>query len=590
MLAAGVPVTFGGTVGHFTPAATGSRRDIAVVFASAWGLEELCTRKFLRILADGLAEQGIASLRFDYPGSGDSLDGLDLSGGLGVWSDSLITAISKLRAYSGCERVAIVTQGVGSLVASHDLARTGVADLCLMAPVLSGRSHLRELSLWSRLVDEKLGLAPPAELSSNITIASLTMPPSVASDIRKANLTAEALRGAERVLVVGRKDKPAEHDLAVKLETAEVAVNELAYDGYDQLVSNPATALMPLGVADGICAWLTQIAGPSVPATAVLALPLTEPLTGPGFVETPVRFGLDGHLAGIVCEPLSTRRGSTVLFLTSAYDRHAGWGRSTLTMARRLAQEGIASLRFDTANVGDSPAVPGRCEQVLYDDEQNEDVVAALDFIDMRGLGGAVVSGRCSGAFLGFRAALIDERIGAVCAVNAPVFRWHAGRSVEEAVRNSTRSLADYGKRAVSRDTLRRLIRGEINVAAASQNIVKGIGGRIARSVTFRFRFLTEEGRELRGAFRSLASRHVPVRLLYSEHDIGLEHYNFYFADGGSPLMESGNVSTLIVPDADHNFTPAHAKEAYIAAVRDMALGIPAVAGLSKGKAAAAAE
>ncbi len=202
--------------------------------------------------------------------------------------------------------------------------------------------------------------------------------------------------------------------------------------------------------------------------------------------------------------------GATVIFLTSAYDRHAGWGRSTVKMARALAAEGIASLRFDTANVGDSQRVPGRPEQVLYHDTQTADVLAAIDFLESVKSGPVMTAGRCSGAYLGFQASLVDPRIRGNVSVNPAVFHWQEGRSVEEAVVKGTRSLDDYGRRMLNRDTFARVLKGEIDVRAALRNIAKGIGGRIRNRACMPSAMCCRKGGRsmaLSARFRSAACR-----------------------------------------------------------------------------------
>ena len=74
---------------------------------------------------------------------------------------------------------------------------------------------------------------------------------------------------------------------------------------------------------------------------------------------------------------------------------------------------------------------------------------------------------------------------------------------------------------------------------------------------------LTKYGRLQRSvlsAFRTLAGRHTPVRLIYSETDVGLERYHAYFGADGSGLRAFANVSVEIVPDADHNMSPPAAR------------------------------
>ncbi len=247
-------------------------------------------------------------------------------------------------------------------------------------------------------------------------------------------------------------------------------------------------------------------------------------------------------------------------------------GRTTVDMARKLAREGIASLRFDIANAGDSPPNPGMPEQVLYTNGAEADVAEALDYLDIIGWGRPIIAGRCSGAFLGFHSALKDERISGAVLVNPETFYWAPGRSVEDAVRDGKRTLEDYGSRALRAETFQRLFRGELDIRAILRNISRGVVGRIRGLARKLLRSRTVEGRAVYSAFDELKQREVPLALVYAEKDIGREHFNFYFDQAGAKLQGFDNASVAIIPDADHNLTPEHSREIYIGAIRAMAL------------------
>ncbi|MBW6424421.1 alpha/beta hydrolase [Rhizobium sp. XQZ8] len=586
------PLTFGGTVGLFTPPSAGVKpSSVAVLFASPWGLEEMCTRKFWRIIAENLADRGIASLRFDYPGTGDALDEVDFHAGLSVWGDSLVQAGERLRAFSGCSRIVVIAQGLGAAVATGAADRIeGLEAIAYLAPVVSGRMHLRELAVWSRVVDENLGLGEEYRSKDSASIASLTLPAEITEEVRRFNLMSLDRAPARRALVVARPDRPADKEFAIYLKALGVNVEEQPFGGYQQLVSNPAIARLPVDVAENLADWVAGLpfaADQSPVRRAIVA----EPLEGNGFSETPVRFGSRNRLSGMLCEPSHGRKGATVLFLTSAYDRHAGWGRATVKMARALARSGIASLRFDTASAGDSPPVPGRPEQVLYHSTQNADVTEAIDFLESRRLTPVVAAGRCSGAYLAFQTSLGEPRIAGEVLVNPIVFRWKPGRSVDEAIVNGSRSLEDYTRRALRLETFRRIVRGEVNLTAAMRNVIGGIGARVRNKVLHIFRGFMPEGRAIYSAFRTLNERGTPVCLLYSEHDLGIEQYDFYFGHDGAGLARFPNVLPAIIPDADHNLTPEHARDIYFNALRQMAFRfVLDDAVTSKPRAAVAAE
>jgi alpha-beta hydrolase superfamily lysophospholipase len=573
---AATPVTFAGTIGLFTPA-TAPSRATAVLFLSPWGFEEMCVRKFWRILADELADIGIASLRFDYAGTGDALDVTDEGDGLAPWLETALAAAAELKALSGCERLILVSQGLGGTIAATLAERlTDIDGIAFLAPVISGRAYLRELAVWSKMIDESMGLAETQRQTEGVTVASLRMPDSAADAVKKLNLATLDQLGTPNCLVLARPGRPGDADFARHLETLGLHVQQAAYEGYDDLVSNPTVAIMPMTAGGKIVEWVRSIATESSKiAASGLAQPAAEPLIGEGFRETPLRFGAENRLFGILCEPEGPRTGATALLLTTAYDRHAGWGRMSVTMARALAHDGIASLRFDTANVGDSPPLSGAPDQVLYSRAQHHDVEEALDLLEKRNLLPAYAVGRCSGGYLAFQAALRDTRCDGLITVNPYSFHWDESQSVDEALRFAPRSLETYGRKLMQMETLKRLFGGQIDAKSALCNVAVGLGRRAVRTgrqllSTLPF-FAATQGPVL-GGFRTLAKRGVDMSLIYSAHDIGLDHLHDQFGENGAGLKHFPDIRLTIIPEADHNLTPPYARKVYLREVREMGL------------------
>lgn len=574
--AAAVPVTFAGTVGLFTPAA-GPASATAVLFLSPWGFEEMCTRKFWRILAEDVAKAGIASLRFDYAGTGDALDVADPGEGLTPWEDTALAAAAMLRSLSGCERLVLVSQGLGSAVALQIAERLQPVDgIALLAPTISGRAYLRELTVWSKMIDEGMGLAEGQYRAEGITVASLRMPDGVAAAVRKLNLMTLAAPGVAECLVLTRPGRPGDADFAAHLQSLGPRVEQGEYEGYDALVSNPTVAAMPMQAARRILEWLRPIAaGPAPAQRRILRAPRAEALQGDGFRETPLRFGDGDRLFGILCEPAGARKGGTALLLTTAYDRNAGWGRMSVTMARSLARDGIASLRFDTANVADSPPRPDAPDQVLYSRDQHLDVAAALDLLEARKLLPTFAVGRCSGGYLAFQTAIRDERCHGLITVNPYAFFWDEALSVDEALRFVPRSLETYGQKFLQLETLKRLYGGQIDARSAARNIVTALARRavrLGRPLLGTLPFFAGEHETVMSGFRALARRNVDQTLIYSAHDIGLDHFHEHFGEDGAGLKAIAGARLVIIPDADHNLTPPHAREAYLREVKEMGL------------------
>jgi O-antigen/teichoic acid export membrane protein/alpha-beta hydrolase superfamily lysophospholipase len=563
---AAIPVVFSGTMGRFMPEDHGVEpKDVSVLILSPWGYDEMCVRKSFRILAERLAASGVPSLRFDYPGTGDAVDGTNFAGGLAVWEDSARDAAARLKALSHRERIVLVGQGIGATIA-HRIASSldGVDAVAMLAPVLSGRSYLREVAFRARFIYEDLGLKDAQRDMEGVSVAGLRMPEAVAADIRKLNIT-EVRPNAPRYLVIERPVKMSDTTFTGALIAAGVEARQQEYTGYDELMTMPLTAREPMDVIERIVDWTGSLAPERAHGPGSEREIPEQALAGAGFVERPVRFGAFRHLTGVVCLPdRGPPKGASVLLLTTAYDRHSGWGGTTVTTARELARSGIASLRFDSANIADSPPAPHAPERVLYSESQNEDTTAALDILEHYQPGPMMVAGRCSGGYVAFRSGLRDGRLSAVLAVNPFVFYWNPAETISEDISIVPRSLNDYGNRFARLETIKRLLAGEVNVRAALRNITVAAWRRLSFRIAPVLMYLPGRhlvAREVKRSFAAYEKHDIPVTLMYSEADVGLEHLYFHFGANGRKLERYRNVRLIFMPETDHNLTPLPARQ-----------------------------
>ncbi len=129
--------------------------------------------------------------------------------------------------------------------------------------------------------------------------------------------------------------------------------------------------------------------------------------------EKVVRFGPGDGLVGVLCES-AAGLGSTpvVLLFNAGLLPRVGPFCWFVTLARRLADQGISSLRFDLSGLGDSPARPGPGAE---NERAVEDLHLAMDYLEgRRGAKGFVLFGLCSGAFQAHGAAMTDARVRGV--------------------------------------------------------------------------------------------------------------------------------------------------------------------------------
>ncbi|HEX3980571.1 MAG TPA: alpha/beta hydrolase, partial [Acidimicrobiales bacterium] len=124
-----------------------------VVLCQPLGIEATCVYYTYRLLADRLAQLGLAVLRFDYDGTGDSYGQETDPGRLESWLGS-VTAATDFLSERGVGPIGLVGVRMGGLFAASEAARRGGVDaLALWDPCLSGRAFVRE-QRFLRLVSE----------------------------------------------------------------------------------------------------------------------------------------------------------------------------------------------------------------------------------------------------------------------------------------------------------------------------------------------------------------------------------------------------------------------------------------------------
>jgi alpha/beta superfamily hydrolase len=118
-----------------------------VLFCNPFGQEAIRLHRLLKVVAERLARDGAATLRFDYFGTGDSA-GEDAECDLEGWQEDVRTAHQELVSRSGAERVTWFGAGLGGTVvmlASQGAVRPQRA--VLWNPVVDGPAYLEQLRL-----------------------------------------------------------------------------------------------------------------------------------------------------------------------------------------------------------------------------------------------------------------------------------------------------------------------------------------------------------------------------------------------------------------------------------------------------------
>lgn len=548
------PVTFEGCFGWLHAPRNGAGGDVAVLICPSLMEDAVVAHASLRLLADRLAAAGYWALRFDYPGTGDSCDG-DIEGNGGhwtVWQHSVDAAATWLRTATGAQRLVACGLRIGATLAALTAARRDdIAGLVLFEPVPSGNTYVRQLRLDAAMLT---GQSPAKDEGLDIRefkFSARTLEQIAAVDLRQVRLPI-----ASKVAIFARSDARRLEACARAWTDGGAAVASLGWEGLAPLVHQNLIEEDALADFSGVLRWLEQ----TIPAGALqqsgTRLPGPEPaaLHPPSCIETPLNFGDDGRLFGVLCQPAQGTPGDVVIIGNIGREPHYGTARHTVAFARRLTSVGIASLRIDYAGLGDSLGPAGR-ENVrshVFNVERGPDVRAAVDALERLGYRRFALQGVCSGAYHAFHGALFEPRISELLLVNIPLYTLPKG---DVRAHIEQRDLTPLFQKLVMRRSWKRLLSGQSNL----RNVVLAQLANIRAKCVSKARRLAERlglSRQksfAQQALATLSGRGVRTQFLFSPDEGDIAVFAREFGRTGADLAAYTGATMRIVPGMDHS-------------------------------------
>src|SRR5579872_5230912 len=437
--------------------------DCVAVLCNPFGYDAVLSHYSYRHLAERLATAGIAALRFDYFGTGDSSGGDEAADRVDAWQQSIAIACREARVRSGARAVALFGLRLGGLLATAVAQREAVDDLILLGPPVSGRAYVRELRALRGLATSSAspnGDGVPVPEDENFGFL-ITAPMKKA--LEGVDPVKDPRRPASRALVIPRDDGLGnEEPLVAHLRSAGVDTTRSLVAGYSlALRGDPYTCDLPDEAWTQVVEWIKK-------GHEKLDLEASHPVSSRSYRSVANVGGVSEEavlfreMFGILTEPIehTPRSETAVILVDSAANHRIGNNRMYVTWARAWAGLGFRVLRFDLAGIGDSPVQPGRREKEVYSPRAMFETQAAVDFLEDRGCKRFVVGGICSGAYVAFHSAVADARVAGVMLMNPPTFHWKEGDSLELRTRNTFSSTNAYARAALSLSTWKRALRG----------------------------------------------------------------------------------------------------------------------------------
>jgi dienelactone hydrolase len=160
--------------------------------------------------------------------------------------------------------------------------------------------------------------------------------------------------------------------------------------------------------------------------------------------ESCLQFGPDRRLAGVVTEPSGAPQRGLILINAGLVPKFGPY-RLYTQLARRVAEGGVVTLRFDLGGVGDSLQEASARPLAA---RTNLEIRAAIDQLcERHALKDVALGGLCSGAEDAFRSAAEDERVTRVVLMDPFAYRtrgWGVRHVAHRVGRRALRALGVY--------------------------------------------------------------------------------------------------------------------------------------------------
>lgn len=567
----GHPVVFhagpGACFGWFHAGAA-PRRQLAVVMCRPMGYEALCSYRTYTQLAETLSAAGFDVLRFDYHGCGDSPGGDTDGQRVEAWLASIHAAVEQARRLAGTSRVALFGLRLGATLAVQAALDRGGADaLMLWAPCASGRAFVREMRAAE-------GTRALACATAGLEALGTLFTPDTLEAMQRLDAAKAIAAPARDVLIIGRDDLPGEGPLPRHFRDLGADVTFTVWPGYAGMMAEPHEAVLTPDTLASITQWLcSRHPRPEIDRSVVRAPAWPGSAAAGPVLESPVAFGPDGTLFGMLAEPSAgtapLRTDTAVLMLNVGGNYRIGPSRNYVKAARDFAAAGYRALRFDISGIGDSRVEAGFSGDSMYRAWAAADVSAAIDMLAARGCRRFFLMGICSGAYLAFQTALKDTRVNGVLLMNPRLLEWDADRSGpwQSSMQQYYKSTRYYRQALLRSEVYARLLRGQVDVRGIAGRMWQLARARMARAWDKLRGRPPQEG--VLAKFRHLSRRGVETLLVMSEQDDGLDYMQFHLGADASRMRGHKGFGMVLIPDADHTFSTVRSQRALLAVLRE---------------------
>ena len=559
----------------------GTVAEHGVLICPPLGHEQVHSHRTLRHLAERLAAQGFAVMRFDYHNTGDS-DGTENDPQrLATWQANVSDAVDWMRLEGGCRKISLVGLRLGATLAAFYAEQHEVESLVLWAPIVKGRRYVRELTALSQTAQ----LAAGSE-SAGIEAMGFVYPNELAGELAQIDLLAHSVR-CQQVLIASNANAAGDLALLEHLTKQGVSVESMALTGYEGMMAEPHDTQVPHEALRRIVDWMKAKAQPVVTGRGTVSAPgASSMLTrGPDAVrETIHQISSTPDLFGIMTEPVERPTSLPwIVMLNAGAAYRIGPGRIHVAMARQLAALGYPCLRLDINGIGDSVTADPEKENDSYAATAFRDVGLVCEYLHAQQPARSIVLlGLCSGAYVAFQSAaqLPHSAILESILINPLVFFWREGMTINDTNTDQLVAWREYWNAIFKWSQWKMLLTGRTRTGFAGS--LKRFAGHVkprflssGRHAPLKEKSVPQSGcahparKDLPGDLSRVAAAERTLAMFVSDNDPGYFLLMYQARRKATQLMKQGRLQCRFIHQADHTFSTAQARQTFYQSLTD---------------------
>ncbi|MFO1395176.1 MAG: alpha/beta hydrolase [Steroidobacteraceae bacterium] len=550
---------------------------VGVVICNPFGYEAVCAHRSLRHFARLAAGAGLPAIRFDYDGVGDSAGSEFDPGRVDAWVASVSEAMATLGRRTRVRRFILVGLRLGAALATMAaVGRNDIAGVVAIAPVISGRTFLRE-AIALQSAHAGTGDARGAAVDDGLReVLGVPITPETWDALGRIDLLGLPNAPATDVLVLDRLTLGKAAPWVQRLRDGGADVEDHRVAGYEEMVLDSHEAQLPNDMLRIAGDWMTRLAerdahsSGAVAADAVSAAPVVGPAPEAEFppaadrevpvVERAVWLDQNRRMFGILAEcagDSDAPERKCVLLINNGAVHHVGPSRLHVALARRWAAQGHAVMRVDLPGIGDSQPYDGEPENVVYSDRAVDAVGTAVRWLRGRHPDWPChAMGICSGGYHALKAAVAGVPLDGMVVINPLTFFWKPGMSLDYQPFQLENDASRYRRSLLNPESWKKLLRGRVQIMPFVQVVVR----RTASVMRLRVRNIRRElglrvdddlGQELAG----LACRGLRLSFVFADTDPGLGLLRQHAGWTLGRLVRRGQVQVQVIQNANHSFT-----------------------------------